>query len=42
MTRQVAILGKVYKVVPDSEGADAERSGCHNCAFQRDDDACVS
>ena len=41
MTRQVEILGKVYKVVPDSEGADAELNGCHNCAFQRDDDGCV-
>lgn len=40
MARQVEILGKVYKVVPDSEGADPERSGCLNCAFLWDEDCC--
>jgi len=39
MTRQVVIHGKVYKVVPDSEGKE-DVNGCHNCAFLRDDDGC--
>lgn len=40
MTRQVEIRGKVYKMTPDSEGAE-EVTGCHSCAFARDDDGCV-